>query len=136
MTHLHVVDLDGAKASRIINYKVLEQIATRTHLKIDFGGGIKSDEDIRIAFESGAGQITAGTIAVKKPDLFLRWLAHYGSDFIILGSDVKDGKIAVSGWQEKSELELMAFLQDYFAKEFAIPFALMCPKMDYCRGAP
>jgi len=116
VTHLHVVDLDGAKASRIINYKVLEKIATNTGLKVDFGGGLKSDEDIRIAFESGASQVTGGTVAVKNPDLFLGWLKKYGSERIILGSDVKDGKVAVSGWQEKSELELMPFLTDYIEK--------------------
>ena len=113
ITHLHVVDLDGAKASRIINYKVLEKIATRTQLKVDFGGGLKSDEDIRIAFESGANQVTGGTVAVKKPELFAGWLRKYGSESIILGSDVKDRRIAVSGWQEQSELELLPFLADY-----------------------
>lgn len=116
VTHLHVVDLDGAKASRIINYKMLERIATGTQLKVDFGGGLKSDEDIRIAFESGAHQVTGGTVAVKKPELFVGWLERYGSERIILGSDVKDRKIAVSGWQEQSELELIPFLADYVEK--------------------
>ena len=116
LTHLHVVDLDGAKAKRIINYKVLERITARTRLKVDFGGGLKSDEDIRIAFESGAHQVTGGTVAVKDPDLFLGWLRQYGSERIILGSDFKDGKIAVSGWQEQSERELMPFLADYMDK--------------------
>lgn len=116
LTHLHVVDLDGAKAKRIINYKVLERIAANTRLKVDFGGGLKSDEDIRIAFESGAHQVTGGTVAVKDPDLFLGWLERHGSERIILGSDFKDGKIAVSGWQEQSERELMPFLADYMDK--------------------
>jgi phosphoribosylformimino-5-aminoimidazole carboxamide ribotide isomerase len=116
LTHLHVVDLDGAKAKRIINYKVLERITARTRLKVDFGGGLKSDEDIRIAFESGAHQVTGGTVAVKDPDLFLGWLRQYGSERIILGSDFKDGKIAVGGWQEQSERELMPFLADYMDK--------------------
>lgn len=116
VTHLHVVDLDGAKASRIINYKVLEQVTTHTRLKVDFGGGLKSDDDIRIAFESGAHQVTGGTVAVKNPDLFLGWLEQYGRERIILGSDVKDGKIAVSGWQEQSGLELLPFLADYVDK--------------------
>lgn len=111
---LHLVDLDGAKAKHIVNYKVLEQIASRTKLKIDFGGGLKSDEDIRIAFESGAAQVTGGTIAVKDPDTFRAWIANYGSERIILGSDVKDRKIAVSGWQEQSDLDLLPFLEDYF----------------------
>lgn len=113
---LHLVDLDGAKASRIINYKVLETIANNTKLQIDFGGGLKSDEDIKIAFESGAHQITGGTVAVKMPDLFLSWLEKYGPEKIILGADVKEGKIAVSGWQEKSDVELFDFLKNYTEK--------------------
>lgn len=113
---LHLVDLDGAKAKRIINYKVLEKIATHTNLWIDFGGGLKSDEDLHIAFESGAQQVTGGTVAVKNPSLFQSWLQIYGAEKIILGADVKKGKIAVSGWQEQSELELFDFLEDYISK--------------------
>lgn len=116
LRRLHLVDLDGAKASRIVNHKVLERLASKTSLHIDFGGGLKSDEDIRIAFESGARQITGGTVAVKNPELFEGWLKIYGSERIILGSDVKDGKVAVSGWQEKSSLDLFPFLTDYQAK--------------------
>ncbi len=116
LTRLHLVDLDGAKAKRIINYKVLEKIASQTSLHIDFGGGLKSDEDLYIAFESGARQVTGGTVAVKDPELFLSWLEKYGSERIILGADFKDGKIAVSGWQESSELELFDFLKDYVQK--------------------
>ena len=118
--YLHVVDLDGAKASRIINYKVLEQIATKTSLKIDFGGGLKSDEDLNIAFESGANQITGGSIAVKKPEVFESWIQKYGSDKIILGADFypddTGGKIAISGWQEESNLALLPFIQGYQEK--------------------
>ncbi|MCI5081237.1 MAG: 1-(5-phosphoribosyl)-5-[(5-phosphoribosylamino)methylideneamino]imidazole-4-carboxamide isomerase [Saprospiraceae bacterium] len=113
---LHLVDLDGAKASRIINQSVLERIASNTNLHIDFGGGLKSDEDVRIAFEAGAQQITGGTIAVKKPEVFLSWLEKYGAEKIILGADTKNGRIAVSGWQEESELELLSFLKDYHQK--------------------
>jgi len=113
---LHVVDLDGAKAKHIINYKALERIATHTNLWIDFGGGLKSDADVRIAFESGARQITGGTIAVKNPDVFQSWLDNYGSEKIILGADVKNGSIAVSGWQEESGLKLHDFLNDYQEK--------------------
>ena len=113
---LHLVDLDGAKAKRIINYKVLERIAGKTQLQIDFGGGLKSNEDVHIAFESGAQQITGGTIAVKDPDLFLSWLNHYGNERIILGADFKEGKITISGWQEQSDQELMRFLEDYLSK--------------------
>ena len=116
MKYLHLVDLDGAKASHIINYKVLEQIATKTNLKIDFGGGLKSDEDLRIAFESGANQITGGSIAVKAPEIFENWIQQYGSEKIILGADCKDEKIAIGGWQETSELQVIPFVQDYQSK--------------------
>ena len=98
--YLHVVDLDGAKASHIVNYRTLEQIAAKTSLKIDFGGGLKSNEDLHIAFESGASQITGGSIAVKNPTIFINWIDKYGSDKIILGADCNDEKIAISGWQE------------------------------------
>ena len=113
---LHVVDLDGAKAKQIINYRTLEKIAARTELEIDFGGGLKSSEDVRIAFECGARQVTIGTIAVKNPELFLRWLEQYSADRIILGADFKDGKIAIHGWQEESEMELFPFLAEYLEK--------------------
>ena len=116
MKYLHLVDLDGAKASHIVNYKVLEQIATKTNLKIDFGGGLKSDEDLRIAFESGANQITGGSIAVKAPEIFENWIQQYGSEKIILGADCKDEKIAIGGWQETSELQVIPFVQDYQSK--------------------
>ncbi|MEN8137867.1 MAG: 1-(5-phosphoribosyl)-5-[(5-phosphoribosylamino)methylideneamino]imidazole-4-carboxamide isomerase [Bacteroidota bacterium] len=114
--YLHVVDLDGAKSSHIVNYKILETLATKTNLKIDFGGGLKSDEDLRIAFESGAQQITGGSIAVKNPKIFTSWIEKYGSDKIILGADVMNEKIAISGWQEDSGLDLYDFLEDYTAK--------------------
>lgn len=113
---LHVVDLDGAKASHIVNYKALESIASATNLTIDFGGGLKTDDDLRIAFESGASMITGGSIAVKNPDVFEGWLKRYGSDKIILGADVKERKIAVSGWIENTEVDLFDFLKDYIYK--------------------
>ncbi|MCB9081072.1 MAG: 1-(5-phosphoribosyl)-5-[(5-phosphoribosylamino)methylideneamino]imidazole-4-carboxamide isomerase [Lewinellaceae bacterium] len=116
LERLHVVDLDGAKAKRIINHKVLEKLAAQTRLHIDFGGGLKSTDDLRIAFECGAQQVTGGTIAVKDPELFASWLATYGSERIILGADFQAGKIAVSGWQESSDADLFAFLKDYWAK--------------------
>ena len=116
LTRLHLVDLDGAKAKHIVNYRVLERIATGTSLHIDFGGGLKSDEDLRIAFENGARQITGGTIAVKQPEVFKSWLATYGPERIILGADVRNGKVAVSGWQEESQEELMGFLEKYTAE--------------------
>lgn len=113
---LHVVDLDGAKAQHIVNYKVLERIATCTSLVIDFGGGLKSNKDLDIAFECGAQMITGGSIAVKNPEIFLSWIEKYGADRIILGADVKDRKIAVGGWLEKSEMELIPFVSDYASK--------------------
>ncbi len=118
--HLHVVDLDGAKAKHIVNYKVLEQIATKTNLKIDFGGGLKSNEDLNIAFNSGANQITGGSIAVKDATLFETWITKFGAEKIILGADfypdTVGGKIATNGWQEESTLELIPFIKDYLKK--------------------
>lgn len=113
---LHLVDLDGAKEGRIINYKILEKIASRTNLIIDFGGGLKTSDDLRIAFECGAQMVTGGSIAVKNPDEFLSWLEKYSPDKIILGSDTKDGKIAVSGWTETAETDLFDFLDSYVQK--------------------
>jgi len=111
--YLHLVDLDGAKASSIINHKVLELIASKTNLKIDFGGGLKTNEDLRIAFECGANQITGGSIAVKNPALFKEWINQYGTNKIILGADANNRKIAVSGWLEESNEEVIPFIQSY-----------------------
>ena len=113
---LHLVDLDGAKNQHIVNYRILEQIATQTNLKIDFGGGLKSDEDLKIAFNSGVNQITGGSIAVKNPEVFTRWLNDYGSDKIILGADVTNEKIAINGWQEESQESLIPFVNAYQKK--------------------
>jgi len=113
---LHMVDLDGAANSHIVNYKVLETIAGHTSLVIDFGGGLKSDEDLRIAFECGAAMVTGGSIAVKNPETFEGWITKYGADRIILGADVKDRKIAVNGWKEQSEQLLMPFIAGYVKK--------------------
>ncbi|MDE0536484.1 1-(5-phosphoribosyl)-5-[(5-phosphoribosylamino)methylideneamino]imidazole-4-carboxamide isomerase [Tenacibaculum sp. L6] len=114
--YLHLVDLDGAKSNRIINHKVLEQIATKTNLKIDFGGGLKSKDDARIAFESGANQITGGSIAVKNPEIFMEWITQYGRNKIILGADCKDRKIATHGWLETTELNVVDFIKQYELK--------------------
>ncbi|WCC46151.1 1-(5-phosphoribosyl)-5-[(5-phosphoribosylamino)methylideneamino]imidazole-4-carboxamide isomerase [Tenacibaculum finnmarkense] len=111
--YLHLVDLDGAKSQHIVNYKILEQIAAKTNLKIDFGGGLKSDEDLRIAFENGASQITGGSIAVKNPEIFTGWLAKYGADKIILGADCINRKIATHGWLETSEVDVIDFINQY-----------------------
>lgn len=114
--YLHLVDLDGAKSKHIVNHKVLEQIASNTNLKIDFGGGLKTDDDLKIAFESGASQITGGSIAVKNREVFTGWIAKHGADKIILGADATDEKVAVSGWQEESKEELLPFIQNYQKK--------------------
>lgn len=114
--YLHLVDLDGAKSKHIVNHKVLERIASKTNLKIDFGGGLKSDEDLRIAFESGASQITGGSIAVKDKRAFSSWISTYGPEKIILGADAMHEKVAVSGWQEESKEELIPFILSYQEK--------------------
>lgn len=113
---LHLVDLDGAKSSGIVNWKVLNAITSQTNLKVDFGGGIKSEKDLEIAFDNGANQLNIGSTAVKDKDLFLGWLEKYGSDKIILSADVKNEEIAVSGWQENSGINIFNFLADYIAK--------------------
>ncbi|TRX72358.1 1-(5-phosphoribosyl)-5-[(5-phosphoribosylamino)methylideneamino]imidazole-4-carboxamide isomerase [Carboxylicivirga sp. M1479] len=116
ITRLHLVDLDGAKAGRIINYRVLEQIAGKSSLTIDFGGGLKTTDDLRIAFESGAQMVTGGSIAVKNPAEFEGWIQQYGSEKIILGADAKDNKIAVTGWLEETDQQLIPFIKDYVQK--------------------
>lgn len=110
---LHVVDLDGAKSSHVVNYKVLDIIAGHTSLVIDFGGGIKTDEDLNIAFEYGAQMVTLGSVAAKQPALFKKWLHQYGPKKIILGADVKGNRISINGWKEESQQELIPFLTDY-----------------------
>tara|TARA_Y100000389_G_C17314024_1_gene439484 strand:+ start:83 stop:805 length:723 start_codon:yes stop_codon:yes gene_type:complete len=114
--YLHLVDLDGAKSRHIVNHKVLETIASKTSLKIDFGGGLKSNADLKIAFESGAHQITGGSIAVKKPKTFEQWITTYGSDKIILGADVQGDRIATDGWLETSDHRLVDFVKDFYSK--------------------
>ncbi len=111
--YLHLVDLDGAKAGRIIHHKILESLAANTRLNIDFGGGIKSLKDVQTAFDAGAKQITVGSIAVQKPMWMLEWLDRFGVDKIILGADCKNRKIATNGWLESSELEVLSFIEEY-----------------------
>ena len=110
---LHVVDLDGAKSKHIVNEQVLKAITAETQLVVDFGGGIKTDEDIEIAFAAGASMVTIGSIAVTSPDLFMGWLEKYGADRIILGADVRHGKISINGWKEDSSEDLLPFLKKY-----------------------
>jgi phosphoribosylformimino-5-aminoimidazole carboxamide ribotide isomerase len=114
--YLHLVDLDGAKSKHIVNHKVLNEITSKTKLKVDFGGGIKTDADIRIAFENGASQITGGSVAVAQPELFLSWLETYGAENIILGADFQNRKIATSGWFEQSELDVVDFIKAFESK--------------------
>ena len=113
ISHLHLVDLDGAKSQHIVNYRVLQNIASNTNLIIDFGGGIKSYEDVKLAFDSGATQITAGSIAAKSPETVFKWAQQYGFEKIILGADVKQEQIAVNGWQEQSSINLFDLLDMY-----------------------
>ncbi len=114
--YLHLVDLDGAKSNHIVNYKVLNEITTKTNLKVDFGGGLKTNEDLKIAFENGASQITGGSIAVKNPGMFWEWLNIYGPGKIILGADCMNRKIATHGWLDTSELDVVDFIQEYEGK--------------------
>jgi len=113
LKYLHLVDLDGAKAKKVVNYKVLETLASKTELIIDFGGGVQSEEDLRIVWECGAKQVTGGSIALKHKEIFKKWFATYGGEKIILGTDVKDKKIAIHGWQETSEVWLFDLIEEY-----------------------
>lgn len=131
---LHLVDLDGAKAKKIVNQKVLESISSSTGLQIDFGGGVQSDHDIQLAFDSGASQVTGGSVAVKNPMLFEEWLQQYGPEKIILGADVLKGKIAVSGWQEDSSWELDAFLNKYVEQNIKYVISTDVSKDGVLRG--
>ena len=115
-TSLHLVDLDGAKSKHIVNYRTLEAIAGHTALHIDFGGGLKTDDDVRIAFESGAEKITGGSVAVTHHAMFEGWLNRYGSDAIILGADARDGKISTNGWLHDSEEQIVPFIRQYMEK--------------------
>lgn len=114
--YLHLVDLDGAREKKIINHKVLEKISCKTGLIVDFGGGIRSDEDMKIAFSSGARQVTAGSIAVTNTELFIRWLSEIGNEKIILGADSINRKVATNGWMEKSDQDILDFLLYYTGK--------------------
>ncbi len=115
LKYLHLVDLDGAREGKIVNHAVLEQIASRTSLEIDFGGGIRSDSDIRTAFSAGAKQVNCGSVAVKQKGIFLEWLEKYGPGKIILGADAINRKIATHGWKEGSDTDVAAFIKEYAA---------------------
>jgi phosphoribosylformimino-5-aminoimidazole carboxamide ribotide isomerase len=113
---LHIVDLDGAKSNHIVNVDVLRRITSETNLIVDFGGGIKTDNDIELAFQNGASMVTIGSIAVTQPELFVSWIDKYGPERIILGADVRNGKISINGWKEDSTEELLPFLKYYIDK--------------------
>ena len=125
--YLHLVDLDGAKARKIINYKVLENLSSKTNLKIDFGGGLKSNNDLKIAFESGADQITGGSIALTNPELFKTWIDNYGQDKIILGADVKNENIAINAWDKISENKVEPYINNYL--KYGIKYVI-CTDID------
>ncbi len=116
LRRLHLVDLDGAKSKHIVNYPTLEAIAGHTDLTIDFGGGIKSTQDLETALGCGAAMVTVGSTAVTDPDLMTRWIEDFGQEHIILGADARDGKISVNGWKEDSALTLCDFILDYMQK--------------------
>ncbi len=118
ITHLHLVDLDGARAKHIVNANILESIATKTSLQVDFGGGIKSAKDLQTAFDCGAAQVTLGSIAVSQPALVLEWLESYGGDQLILGADAKNRRIATHGWEQDSGIDVLVFVKDYVQKGF------------------
>ena len=118
LTHVHVVDLDGARAKHIVNAKVLEQIATQTSLKVDFGGGIKTETDLQTAFDCGASQVTLGSVAVSEPELVREWLEKFGAEQLILGADAKNRRIATHGWEQDSGLDVIDFIKDYAQKGF------------------
>lgn len=116
ISYLHIVDLDGAREKRLVNHKIVEKIASKTSLKIDFGGGIRTYEDLKCAFDYGAGQVTCGSVALKSSDLFLEWLREFGSEKIILGADCKGRKIATEGWMNESETDIVEFI-DFYRKK-------------------
>jgi phosphoribosylformimino-5-aminoimidazole carboxamide ribotide isomerase len=118
LTHVHVVDLDGARAKHIVNAKVLEQIATQTSLQVDFGGGIKTETDLQTAFDCGASQVTLGSVAVSEPELVREWLEKFGAEQLILGADAKNRRIATHGWEQDSGLDVIDFIKDYAQKGF------------------
>lgn len=133
--YLHLVDLDGAKSNQIVNHKVLYEIATKTNLKIDFGGGLKQRKDLEIAFENGANQVTGGSIAAKNPMEFLDWLNEFGNDKIILGADCLNRKIATQGWLETSELDVIEYISNYVSKGISTVICTDISKDGMLQGA-
>lgn len=135
LKRLHVVDLDGAKNGRVTNLKVLETIAANTNLTIDFGGGIKTDEDIQAVFDAGAKMTSIGSIAVKEPEKFFSWIEKYGGERILLGADVKGEKLSINGWQTDTKIEILPFLRDYYDKGVAQTFVTDISKDGLLEGS-
>jgi phosphoribosylformimino-5-aminoimidazole carboxamide ribotide isomerase len=135
LKRLHIVDLDGAKNGKVTNIHVLEKIAANTNLTIDFGGGIKSDEDIKSVFDAGAQLASIGSVAVKSAEKFFSWLEKYGGEKILLGADVKDKKLAINGWQTETEIEILPFLREYFAKGVVQSFVTDISKDGLLQGS-
>jgi phosphoribosylformimino-5-aminoimidazole carboxamide ribotide isomerase len=135
LKRLHIVDLDGAKRGKVANLKVLETIAANTNLTIDFGGGIKTDEDIKSVFDAGAEMASIGSVAVKTPEKFFAWLEKYGSEKILLGADVKGKNLAINGWQTETQIEILAFLKEYFAKGIMQTFVTDISKDGLLQGS-
>jgi phosphoribosylformimino-5-aminoimidazole carboxamide ribotide isomerase len=135
LKRLHIVDLDGAKRGKVANLKVLETIAANTNLTIDFGGGIKTDEDIKSVFDVGAAMASIGSIAVKDKEKFFAWLEKYGSEKILLGADVKGKNLAINGWQTETEIEILAFLKEYVAKGVTQAFVTDISKDGLLQGS-
>lgn len=135
LKRLHIVDLDGAKNGKVTNLKVLEMIAKNTNLTIDFGGGIKTDEDIKSVFDAGAKMASIGSVAVKNAEKFFAWLAEYGGERILLGADVKGVNLAINGWQTETEIEILQFLREYFAKGVTQTFVTDISKDGLLQGS-
>jgi phosphoribosylformimino-5-aminoimidazole carboxamide ribotide isomerase len=135
LKRLHMVDLDGARSGKVANLKVLETVARETDLTIDFSGGIKTDEDIQSVFDAGARMASVGSIAVKEPETFFHWVEKYGTAKILLGADVRHGKLAIDGWLTETDLEIISFLEDYFAKGVSQVFCTDISKDGLLEGA-
>lgn len=135
LKRLHIVDLDGAKSGKLTNLKVLDKLAANTNLTIDFGGGIKSDEDIETVFDAGAKMASVGSVAVKNAERFFAWLEKYGGELILLGADVRDEKLAINGWQTETDIEILPFLNEYIAKGIEQVFVTDISKDGLLKGS-
>ncbi len=135
LERLHIVDLDGARLGKVTNLKVLETIAAQTSLTIDFGGGIKTGEDIKVVFDAGAEMASVGSVAIKEPEKFFGWLEKHGDEKILLGADVRDRNLAINGWQTETDLEILTFLQNYFERGVRQAFCTDISKDGLLEGA-